>query len=218
LYKKQQHELLAQRGLILMKQKEYKSAINDFKKAYEAYPINNYLLQLAKCYLLAGNGKKSYDYAVQYLKKENYNFEAIKIASLSGYQSKNYDEALTYAMKFLTYIPNDTLYGLAGDIFMKQQDYISALKNYSLAIKLNPYCTEYYSHRGTIYFTTQNYVVADMDYTLYLDYFPKDGDILYKRGLCRYYSNQTSRACADWKNATKVNQMEAAKMYNKYCK
>ncbi|MCK5538381.1 MAG: hypothetical protein KAI79_16255 [Bacteroidales bacterium] len=218
LSKSKQHQVFALRAKLLKNQKEYNSAFNDYQRAYNIFSDIDYLRGMAECLFLDEKYKKANVYFDRYLSKEKYDFNSMKLASFSAFNAKQYKTAKQYALEFLHYISNDTLNAIMGQVYIKEENYLSALKYLSLAIRQNPYNSVYYRNRALVYYRFENYKVADMDFTLYLDYTPKDAEVLYKRGMCRFYNNEMSRACKDWRSASNEFNIDAAKMYKKYCK
>ena len=136
---------------LFIKNEQYQELINTYNLKYNklldsfvfyyvglAYEKLN-RQQLAEEYL-----HKSYDMAKDNVKA------GISIVSLL-FEEKKYDEAEKLANNLLQYSENDRLFYYLAEIKYMNNDYDSALKNYSYAIKLNDKCGLYFFKLGLVY-------------------------------------------------------------------
>jgi len=211
------HQVYAQRAQILLLLNDYRAALADFERANKIYPLPEYKMGLAQAMFSLKKYTKASEYLAEVLQKEKYNYRAMEMLVYSAYFSKDYNLAEKCALQYSRIIDNDSIEFKLAQIYLQKHDFFSALLHVNKAIRLNSYQEEYYRLRGQIYYQNKNFLVSEQDFTLYLDFNPRDAEILYLRGECRYFQNKTDQACKDWKSAAKYNYSPAVKNLALYC-
>lgn len=147
------------RGCIYMQMKDYKSAISDFNKTLEIYP--RYIKALinrgiAKAQSLDYKGAiKDFDFILKYDPKSKIAF--YNKGQLHLFQN-NYEPAYTDFTKVIEIDPKDYM-----SYFCRAtatNDYVKAIKDYSVAINLYPEFAEAYYNRGISKKELKDYIGA----------------------------------------------------------
>lgn len=133
-----------QSGLTKFKNDKYSEAIQDLKKAIE---INSKSNEFSKSYL-----QGSYS-----------------IIGTSYCNSEYYEEAIPYLNKFLELKINCEDYFTRGICYSELQENISAIEDYTNAIKLKPDFAFAYANRGIIYLNLGHREEACQDFKKALD-------------------------------------------------
>lgn len=218
LLKYKNHQIYAQRAEILFLLEDYRAALADYERAYRLLALSEYKMGMALALFSLKKYAKASKYLADLLKKEKYNFRAMEVMVFSAYHSKDFDLAEKYALQYSKLIDNDSIEFKLAQIYYQKFDFFSSLMHVNKAIRLNSFQEEYYKLRGQIYYQNKNYIVAEQDFTLYLDFNPRDAEILFLRGESRYFLNKPEQACKDWKSAAKYNYSPAVKNFALYCK
>lgn len=106
---------------------------------------------------------------------------------------------------------------LAAKIYHESGDNIKALQAINQCILTEKYNPEYYLQRAEIYSTTYAYEFAEKDYSMALDFLPKQADIYYNRGIARVNQKNYKGACYDFNKAYQLKHTQAADAINKFC-
>ncbi|MBN2172917.1 MAG: tetratricopeptide repeat protein [Bacteroidales bacterium] len=109
-------------------------------------------------------------------------------------------------------------YFFRGNLRDRQQDYQSAVDDFSKAIELNPYYTMAYNNRGIIRGSVQDYKGALSDFSAAVDLEPNYADARYNRGNVYYYLGEPEKACTDWEKAEELGSKQAGKIRRQYCR
>ncbi len=217
LQKYKNPNVYAARADILFQTRDYNSALNDYLRAYKKHKNSFYLRKIILCNTALKRPKKVIENATIYLRKNKYDLEVVELLGFANLSQKKYVLSSKYLLLYTTYIKDDKAFFALGKCYEEEANWLEALKNYSNAMKLKPYEASYRLARANIYFQTENYAVADRDYTQYLDQSPNNPEIYYKRGLCRYNLNFVQKACFDWKIAEKSGLQAAKIEYERHC-
>jgi len=95
-----------------------------------------------------------------------------------------------------------------GNTYFNNQDYESAIINYTEAIKLNPNFAEAHYNRGLAYYNKGSIDLAITDYTMALLINPDYSEVflfLYNRGIAYRDKDDYERAIADWEAVLLIN-------------
>lgn len=117
-----------------------------------------------------GNGQDALGWFNKELSEHPDNGYAYLYISALRYNNGEYGKALSAVNQALKNIPKkDKEYmAIAHDtratIYLNMEDTVSALKDYDVAIKLDPQNTHHYEYRAQIYFDQKRYDLADADY------------------------------------------------------
>lgn len=110
--------------------------------------------------------------------------------------------ALTAISNALKYLPKKdagfiaATYAIRADLFLELKDTVSALNDFSSAIKANPEDEDYYNKRAQIYFEQEKYELASADYRKMIELNP--GGVMGYMGLGRNAKDQKK-----WEEAIK---------------
>lgn len=84
--------------------------------------------------------------------------KAVKLWDVSGVQYRLPDSVLSYIDSALFYLQFSEAYNVRGQVLVQKGEISKAVKNYSIAIKLNPEQAQPFFNRGTAY-----YIMQEMD-------------------------------------------------------
>ena len=110
------------------------------------------------------------------------------------YGNDEYGKALSAINQALKKLPKKDkeytaiAYGTRAGIYLTMEDTISALKDYDMAIKLEPQNKKHYDYRAQVYFEQQRYDLSDADYQQMISIDP--GDVMGYMGIGRNAKEQ----------------------------
>ncbi len=133
------------------------------------------------------------------------------------FKTEYYDEAQKLSASILEVKPNnpDVLY-LNSKAYFRNKDYHTALKQINRAFE-HKSNKEFFELRGDIYFATDTYQYAVQDYSMFLDIYPRSGDVYNKKGMARYNLGDKKGACYDWERGKRYGSYEAVENFELYC-
>lgn len=131
---------------------------------------------------------------------------------------EHFDQAMEYIELLLSLQPSNENLKLAGEVYARANNYLSALKVINQCIKNEKYNPDLYLFRANIYLKTKTYKFAEKDYSMALDFYPYNGEIYYLRGLSRHQQGLTDEACRDWFKARKYGYVNSEEEITKYCR
>lgn len=105
------------------------------------------------------------------------------------YGNDEYGKALSAINQALKKLPKKdkeytaVAYGTRAGIYLTMEDTVSALKDYDMAIKLEPQNKKHYDRRAQVYFERKQYDLADADYQQMITIDP--GDVMGYMGMGR---------------------------------
>jgi Flp pilus assembly protein TadD len=105
-------------------------------------------------------------------------------------------------------------YNRLGLAAYQEQDYDSALTNYSQAIQLAPDYGDAYTGRGMTYYVKKEYDHAIADWTEAIRFIPNDALLYIARANAYTSKNDFVRARADWETALKIDPQNANALSN----
>ncbi len=215
------NELVSSANLNL-KERNYKAAADQFKKALEIQPDDTFALQgVIKCYTLSEDYKNAQRYADIALGKfptypEFHLLQGI-IYNLKG----NHEEAISAFSHALELKPSNRT---SVQILMNRasaeirlDNFTDALADYNAAMELDPRNTSIYTYRGLVNFRLGFYIDAVNDYTNAIDLEPNSALTYYNRGMTYLKLSEKQKACADFHMACKLGDMNACKMILTEC-
>ena len=105
-----------------------------------------------------------------------------------------------------------------GKLLLKHSSNIeNALNDLSTAAKLNPGLDGIFSIIGNVKIKQKKYLEAILDLDKALKQNPEDMHALMDRATANYNAGLTSRACADWEQASKKGNLQAVRFLSSYC-
>jgi len=138
---------------------------------------------------------------------------------------KQYRKAIDEYAKAIKLNPKDALafyqqgicYEMLGDAYSDK-----AVERYSAAIKINPADASYYYRRASVQYELKKYAAAINDYTKVISLNPANAKAqylssIYFRGKSKYFMNNLSAACDDFKKAANAGYAAGKKDYESYC-
>ncbi len=133
------------------------------------------------------------------------------------FKMEYYDEAQKLSSSILEVKPNnpDVLY-LNSKACFRNKDYHTALKKINQAFEQKSN-KEFFELRGDIYSATNTYKYAVQDYSMFLDIYPRSGEVYNKKGIARYRLGDKKGACSDWIKGKRYGSYNAAENLDKYC-
>jgi tetratricopeptide (TPR) repeat protein len=104
------------------------------------------------------------------------------------------------------------VFHLRGDELYKEGEFDEALKNYSEAIRVDPYDANAFLMRGNIRYRAGDLKSAERDYTQAIHLNPENGDAFYNRGIARWVARKTKEDLAevllDFDETIRLNQQD----------
>lgn len=110
------------------------------------------------------------------------------------YGNDEYGKALSAINQALKKLPKKDkkyaaiAYSTRAGIYLTMEDTVRALKDYDMAIKLEPQNKKHYDHRAQVYFDQQRYDLSDADYQQMISIDP--GDVMGYMGIGRNAKEQ----------------------------
>ncbi|MDR2835912.1 MAG: hypothetical protein LBV69_06940, partial [Bacteroidales bacterium] len=74
-----------------------------------------------------------------------------------------------------------------------------------------------YLLRADIFYDYGQWNLAKNDYSMYLDFYPKQADVYYKTGMCWLNLRMTEKACYNLKKAVQLRYVKAQRKYYDNC-
>ena len=202
-------------GIKKLKAQDYQGAVNDFTKAIELNPKNSHAYYNRA---ICENRLYNYKAAIDDFDK------AAQLDPKNAWAIKNGDIARRYLARAggtpqdFNSSPNDAeMYAKSALIKEKIADYQGAIKDYDLAIALNPKAG-YYFGRGDARYNLKLYADAVEDFTKAIELDSKYAKAYLNRGSAQYNLSNKTAACADWQQALQLGISQANEALNKFCK
>lgn len=214
------HQYYALRGEAYFKTGSYRAAEADFTHAVKKSKRNHvYLSWRAKIFIKQAkfkNAIKDLNQAIEFSGGVPAYF-LLRAEALAG--NGKIDLAIVDIEHYLSFYPSDIIaIELYANLAVQSGKYLTALSQIGKLIKTFPNEPRYYIQRANIYMKSNNWAVAELDYTMSLDFDPNNAEVYIQKGLCRYYQNNLSGACSDWKNALRLGSFEAQELLFRNCK
>ncbi len=148
-----------------------------------------------------------------------YNPDYLVLKAKIENNNKNYTIAAEDIELYLKYFPLDTeaLYYLAV-VRSNMELYSDALIIYNKLIDIDKSMPEYYNGRADIYYFFEQWRFAILDYTMSLDIKPRQPEVYYNLGWCRFKMNDMPKACNSWKHAARLGNRDAAVQIQRHCR
>lgn len=141
-----------------------------------------------------GNNQDALDWFNKEISDHPNNGYAYIYISALRYGNDEYGKALSAINQALKKLPKKDkeytaiAYGTRAGIYLVMEDTISAIQDYSSAIKLEPYNKRHYDRRAQVYFEQGKYALADADYQQMIRI--DSGDVMGYMGLGRNAKEQ----------------------------
>lgn len=141
-----------------------------------------------------GKNQDALDWFNKELSEHPDNGYAYIYISALRYGNDEYGKALSAINQALKKLPKKDkeytaiAYGTRAGIYLTMEDTVSALKDYDMAIKLEPQNKKHYDHRAQVYFEQKRYDLADADYQKMIAIDP--GDVIGYMGIGRNAKEQ----------------------------
>jgi tetratricopeptide (TPR) repeat protein len=195
------------RGITLLNQGEYDSAIADFTEALRLDP------NFESAYFQRGNAyyyNKDYDRAIadytQAIRLDPNLAAAYYNRGIAYYDKGDYDRAIADYNQAIRLDPNYArAYYARGYAYYYNKDYDRAIADYNQAIRLDPNDARAYYARGYAYYYNKDYDRAIADYNQAIRLDPNDAAAYNNRGLAYYNQKNYDRAIADYNQAIRLD-------------
>jgi len=216
--KSKKHYAYFLRGQISFSQKNYKLAEDDFSKAIEISPKEDYIFARSQIYIAMEKYKKSETDLNFLIEKNNYNLEYKYKYALVLLKLSEYEKALIYIDQVCNYFPQNIEYRfLKGEICFLSGDYISALKEFNFCAA-SVKKSEYFERLADTYFKTSNFEYAVSNYSMCLDLEPDSGEIYFKKANAHFAAGEQETACGLWQKSVNLKYYPASDKTELYCK
>ena len=96
-------------------------------------------------------------------------------------------------------------------------DVQKAIKDYGIAIKLNPEDPYSYFNRGSLKIDLKDYKNAIIDLSKAIELDPGNKDAFALRGIAYEEIDDMDSACEDWKSSSELGDAEADEWYRDQC-
>ena len=215
------HELHSSRARIFLQYGSYKAAISAYSEAISKsnQVVSDYYIQRSKAYRNSGNPEDALSDLSRAINLDKDNFILIMERSILRNELGYYTDALKDISLYIQYFPDDpAALFQKGNIYYKQGNFLKALEWYNKTLNINTDKSEYYLARGNTYLNTKTYAYALRDYSMALDLDPRNNETYLFKGLTRYYLNDPTGACKDWKQAEEYGSLKASEYLDKYCR
>lgn len=110
---------------------------------------------------------------------------------------------------------NPSKYWEAGIENMKNEEFTSAIQNFSKVIQLSPDFEGGYFYRGYAYAQNNNYYAAITDLSKYIEMSPNDPKGYYHRGWAKYYQSDFMGSLSDFNKQIELEPTSAIGYYNR---
>ena len=108
---------------------------------------------------------------------------------------------------------NAGLYAAKADLYRREKNYESAVKEYNLALKNDACSSEYYAARAEIKFLQEDFQGAVSDYSYALKFSHDNHNLYARRAFCFFCLKKYSLAAQDY---NKASEQAPAKTHYKY--
>ncbi len=204
---------------LLYQKKDFSNAFSTISKAVDLDgEVIDYQCLMADCYTRLGRAKKAVEKYQQILVVDSLYLPAY-LGLAGAYLLQNeFDKALKNINYYRGYYPTDSQAQLLyADINAKSGDFLSAISMYGRLIKSGPK-PEYYIGRANAYMETKTYKYAIKDYSMALDLDPKNIEVYKKKAEAHKLEGEMKKACAEWRNAAKLGDVESQDNLKRYCR
>lgn len=205
---------------LLYDMKNFKESAKMIQEAIELDSKKlDYKLTGANCLMKLKKSKKAILEYTEILKKDSSIIEANLGRAEAYLNDSKYEEAENDISLYRSYYPKSyQARALHATINNKSGDYLGAISKYGKLIKLNPSKEKYFIGRANSYMETKTYKYAIKDYAMALDLNPKNIEIYKKKALAHKMLGEDAKACAEWKHAAKLGDIDSMEMLYKHCK
>jgi len=213
-------QLLYLRGKAYLGLGSYHTAIDDFSAAIRNSKKNHaYLAERAKAYLAIEKYNSAIEDAAKAIVLSGGDPNYFLIRANAYHRSKQYDLAFDDLEYYISFYPSNTdALFLFAVIAIDAGRYVDALFGLGKLIKTNPLESKYYYYRGLAYLKSENYNVAEIDFSTAIEKGYKPSETYYQRGITRLNLGKKDDACSDLDIASKNGNFSAQELFYKNCK
>lgn len=217
---KSRPQLLFLRGKAYSGLASYHTAIEDFSLAIKSSKKNHtYLSERAKAYLAIEKYNSAIEDATKAIELSGGDPNYFLIRANAFHGNKQYDLAFDDLSYYISFYPSNTDASfLFAEIAIDAGRYVDALFCLGKLIKSNPLESKYYYYRGLAYLKSENYNVAEIDFSTAITKGYKPSETYYQRGITRLNLGKKDDACADLDIASKNGNFSAQELLYKNCK
>ncbi len=214
------HQLYAMRGEAYYNINSYRAAEADFLQALKKSRRNHsYMAWYAKTLIAQGKSKKALSQLNRAIDQSGGDPKYFEIRAQAFAGIYDYTNAISDIQHYLSYYPNRIkAIELFAVFAMESGRNIDALFQLGKLIKANPNEPFYYFLRGKIYMKSQNWTVAEIDFSKAISLEIDIVDAYMHRGQCYINLGNKDDACRDWRKAQKLGKFEAQELIYKHCR
>jgi len=213
-------QLLYLRGKAYSGLGSYHTAIEDFSSAIRSSKKNySYLAERAKAYLAIEKYNSAIEDASKAIELSGGDPNYFLIRSNAYNKNKQYNQAFNDLSFYLSFYPSNAEASFQfAVIAIEAGRYVDALFGLGKLIKSNPLESKYYYYRGLAYLKSENYNVAEIDFSTAITKGYKPSETYYQRGVVRLNLGKKDDACSDLEVASKNGNFSAQELLYKNCK
>jgi tetratricopeptide (TPR) repeat protein len=188
-------------------------AINRNKRASDYYEMRLEIFEILK------NDAQALEDIKSLVSLNPYNPDYLITKAKIDNNNNNYQAAADDLSLYLKYFPDNTeaLY-YSAVVHSNMHQFNDALILYNKLIELDCSRTRYFNGRADIYFYFEQWNFAILDYTMSLDINPRQPEVHYNLGWCRYKGNDKEKACNSWRHAARMGNRDAAIQIQEKCR
>jgi len=164
--------------------------------------------------LLVPSGIISLIIVMQYFFIPNYsylNFDAWNNLADAEFQNKRFDTAISYARKSISIQENEISFYLLANCLAAKGEFNEAIKNYNLALKLNPNSSMTYFNRGLLFAQQGNFENAMQDFYKTIEIDPMFGEAYRNIAIIQYITENYEQALKYFNKYLTMTEDEQAK-------
>lgn len=143
--------------------------------------------------------------------------EAFYNRGVTKFLLNDFEGAKSDISNFLNKDTTAEAYNVRGSCYYKLGDLDNALRDFAMALAIDPEYAEAHFHRGHVLFQLKDFSSAIDDYSMAIDNDYKPAIAYFNRALARLAIFETDEACADLRKAIELEHPQAEAYVKKYC-
>ncbi|MBQ3642101.1 tetratricopeptide repeat protein [bacterium] len=163
----------------------FKRIIDTFNTKYNTLSDSIIFYYVGIAYERLGNEQLAQSFYRKSYDSDENNSEAAGRIARTLVESGDFEEAEQICLKLLKNSENDKIFAIIAELYMLKNDYDSAMKYFSFAIRLNDKNSEYYFKLGLVYTLKGYFNEAEESYSCAIDLEPEN--LTYKYSLAYLY-------------------------------